>query len=80
MPKDLPKGDSSKPLIEEVSSSESGGDWWQRKDNNYSAYDKPDMTVEEIERKMSELTAKRDELQHNIDQSKKQAEDARERV
>jgi hypothetical protein len=33
-------GDSSKPVIEEVSSSENT-DWWQKKDSNYGAYEKP---------------------------------------
>jgi hypothetical protein len=30
--------DSAKPIIEEVSSTEQSN-WWQKKDNNYSAYD-----------------------------------------
>jgi hypothetical protein len=32
--------DSSKPVIEEVSSSENT-DWWQKKDSNYGVYEKP---------------------------------------
>jgi len=56
-----PKSDSSKPVIEEVSSSEQTN-WWQRKDNNYSAYDKPiDKPLEKVD-DMTAIKKQIDEL------------------
>lgn len=61
-----PKSDSSKPVIEEVSSSEQTN-WWQRKDNNYSAYDKP---IDKPLEKVDDITA----IKKQIDELKNQQE------
>lgn len=60
-----PKSDSSKPVIEEVSSSEQTN-WWQRKENNYSAYEKPITTAGKTE--------DYDSLKQQIDQLKSEQE------